>query len=425
MFRIRKLFSIWPICLQLILAGCVTVGGTAMRMNRTDYNEAVNDTNVEQLLLNIVRVHDSEIPTFMDMVELDESNSVGAGVSGGGSSIGAKPGNAGESLFGTIGAVTGTASISDQPIAKYVPLSGYPLIQQISSPITLGSIAKFTNSSWPDATLLYYSFQRLTPAYLDFYRALDTILALDSYGSITLESSADYALTIAFDPQGNLRTPGGNWRKALDASGKRLPCIPPWSSAVAVRELWGRLKSIYGGGPGNTILLTSVKLKGKGNLVVPRSGLGALKEAETDHMLFTDQVTAEAIREANAADECNLGEFYYSPDSSVPVGDYGPAVGALWKQHFDAVYLHNDSSQSSRELFRYLGQRRVYIIIEQSDQRPADAYTSVFKDGHWYSIAASDRISKQNFALLSEILTIQAAPVSNSSTIPTSIAITP
>jgi len=423
--RVRKLFFVWPCCLQLILAGCVTVGGTAMRMNRTDYNEAVNDTNVEQLLLNIVRVHDSEIPTFMDMVELDEANSVGAGISGGPSNIGAKAGTIGDSLFGTIGAVTGSASVSDQPIAKYVPLSGYPLIQQISSPISLGAIAKFTNSSWPDSTLLYYSFERLTPAYLDFYRALDTILALDSYGSITLESSADYELTIAFDPQGNLRTPGGNWRKTLDGSGKRLPCIPPWPSTVAVHELWSKLKSIYGGGSGNTIVLTSAKIKGKSNVVVPRSGLGALKEAETDHMLFTDGNTAEAIRQANDADECSLGEFYYAPDSSVPIGDYGPEVDALWKQHFDAVYLHNDSSQTSREFFRSLGQRRVYIIVEQSDQRPADAYASVYKDGRWYSIAASDRISKQNFALLSEILTIQAAPVSNSSTIPTSIAITP
>src|SRR5579863_5645603 len=203
-----------------------------MRMNRTDYNEAVHDTNVEQLLLNIVRVHDSEIPTFMDMVELDEANAVSAGISGGPSNIGAVPGSLGDSLFGTVGAVTGSASISDQPIAKYVPLSGFSLTQQISTPISLGAIAKFTNSSWPDSTLLYYSFQRLTPAYLDFYRALDTLLALDSYGAITLESGADDQLTIAFDPDGNLRTPGSNWRRRLDARGHALPCVPPMNSTV-------------------------------------------------------------------------------------------------------------------------------------------------------------------------------------------------
>lgn len=423
MSRVKSSLLIWPLCLQVALAGCVSVGGTAMRMNRTDFNEAVHDTNVEQLLLNIVRVHDAEIPTFMDMVELDETNSVAAGISGGASNIGAKRGTSGNSLFATIGAITGTASVADQPIAKYIPLSGYPLIQQISSPISLGSIAKFTNSSWPDSTLLYYSFQRMTPAYLDFYRALDTILALDSYGSITLESAADNELTITFDPEGNLRTPGGNWRKALDARRHGLPCVPQESSGVVLRALWAKLKGIYGGGSGNKIILSTVPTKGHSFVVVPRSALGALKEAETDHIFFTDPETAAATRAANTENECSFGEFYFVPESSVPLANYASAVNTLWTQYFEAVYSHNDASQRSREVFRYLGTRRSYIIVEQSDQRPSDAYASVYKDGHWYSISASDTISKQNFALLNEILTIQAAPVSTSPT-QTSIAIT-
>lgn len=423
MSRVQSGFFICSLILQIALAGCVSVGGTSVRMNRTDYNEAVHDTNVEQLLLNIVRVHDSEIPTFMDMVELDDSNAVSAGISGGPSNIGGIVGNIGDSLFGTVGAVTGSASIADQPIAKYIPLSGFSLTQQISTPISLGAIAKFTNSSWPDSTLLYYSFQRLTPAYLDFYRALDTLLALDSYGSITIESGPDYQLTIVFDPDGNLRTPGSNWRKALDARGHGLPCVPPTNSTVTVRELWAKFKAIYGGGPGNRIILTTVPSKGHGFAVVPRSALGALKEAETDHILFTDPETARAIRAANDANECSLGEFYFVPDASIPLANYGPAVDALWTQYFDAVYLHNDASQRSREIFRYLGTRRSYILVEESAVRPADDYTSVYKDGRWYSISTSDRISKQNFALLNEILTIQAAPISNATT-PTSIAIT-
>jgi len=375
-------------------------------------------------MLNIVRVHDAEIPTFMDMVELDESNSVSAGISGGPNNIGAPPGNIGNTLLGMVSSVTGTASISDQPIAKYVPLSGFSLTQQVSTPISLGAIAKFTNSSWPDSTLFYYSFERLTPAYLDFYRALDTLLALDSYGSITIESGPDYQLTIIFDPDGNLRTPGSNWRKTLDAQGHALPCVPPGNSTVTVRELWAKFKAIYGGGPGNRLILTTVPGKGHGFAVVPRSALGALKEAETDHILFTDPETAGAIRAANDENECNLGEFYFVPESSVPLANYGSAVAALWTQYFDAVYSHNDASQRARESFRYLGTRRSYILVEESATQPSDAYASVYKDGRWYSISTSDRISKQNFALLSEILTIQAAPISNASTTPTTIAIT-
>lgn len=404
----------------LALTGCITVGGTSVRTHRSDYNEAIHDTNVEQLLLNIVRVHDAEIPLFVDLVELDTSNTVSAGIAGGASNIGGRPGNSGASLFGTIGAITGTASVSETPIAKYIPLNGYPLIQQVSLPIALSSISKLTTSGWPDATLLYFSFQRLTPAYLDFYRALDTLLALDSFGAITMQSVSDQDLTITFQPTGNLSVPEENWRAAVEA-GRPLPCVPQ-NSAATVRMLWAKLKAMYGGGEGNKIVLGTPRIKGKHVDVATRSGLGALKEAETSAILFAPREAADAIRAANAQDACNIGEFYYNPSDAASAADYPARVHDLWAQHFEAVYSHNEASESSRERFRFLGHHRVYIIVEVSEVRPADAYASVFKDGHWYSISATDRVSKQNFAVLSQILTIQAIPTADKST-PTTINI--
>lgn len=402
------------LCLQIALAGCVSVGGTAIRGSRTDYNQAIHDTSVEQLLLNIVRVHDSEIPTFMDLTEVDASNSVSASLTAG--DLGTIPAH-------TIAAMMGTATYTDAPIARYIPLGGYPLIQQVTLPINLNSIARLTDSNWPDATLFYYSFQRLTPSFLDFYRAVDTILALDSYGAISFQAPSDNELRISFQNEGNLRIPAGNWRKTLTPGAKVLPCVPTMNSAVMVRQLWNELKGIYGGGSGNTIILGTAGLRTKHVTVAPRAALGALKEAETDHMLFTTHETAEAIREANISDACSLGEFYYSPAPPVELNEYGEKISELWKQHFDAVYMHNNASQSSREQFRYLGQRRVYILVEVSAQRPPDAYASIFKDGQWYSISASDRISKQNFALLSEILTIQAVPTPSGAPASTSITL--
>jgi hypothetical protein len=418
---VKRLRLLILACAVPALSGCISVGGEAVRMHRIDYNEAIHDTNVEQLLLNIVRVHDAEIPLFVDLVELDSSNTVTAGVTGGGSNIGGRAGNTGGSLFGTIGAITGTASVSDTPIAKYVPLSGYPLIQQVSLPIGLSAISKLTTSGWPDATLLYFSFQRLTPAYLDFYRALDTLLALDSFGAITLQSVSDDELTINFQPTGNLSVPEENWRAAVE-SGKALPCVPHNSEAT-VRTLWAKLKGIYGGGAGNKIVLGTPKDKAKHVDVSARSGLGALKEAETSAILFTTRDVADAIRAANAEDTCNIGEFYYNPSEATPLADYPARVHELWTQHFDAVYEHNEATESSRELFRYLGHHRVYMIVEVSAERPVDAYSSVFKDGKWYSIAASDRVSKQNFAVLSQLLTIQAIPAPEKSTLPTTLSI--
>jgi hypothetical protein len=41
---------------------------------------------------------------------------------------------------------------------------------------------------------------------------------------------------------------------------------------------------------------------------------------------------------------------------------------------------------------------------------PSNAYVAISRGGYWYSIRLDDRTSKNNFALLNEILTIQASP---------------
>jgi len=412
----RSLLLAAAFCSQVFLASCVSIGDSAIRSNRTDYNEAIHDTSVDQLLLNIVRVSKAETPLFMDLTEVDASNTLQTTIAGGPSNVG--------SPTGLVGAITGTASYSDAPITKYVPLTGYPLIQQVSLPVSLGSIAKLTNSNWPYSTLFYYSFQRLAPAYLDFYRALDTILALDSYGALSFDSPTENELVIRFQPDGNLGNPESFSRvNAADASYRVLSCSLSANTRIVTRQLWSKLKDIYKPSTDDRIVLGTAASKVKHVAVSPRSALGALKEAETDHILFVNRDMAEEIRHANDSDPCHHGEFYYVPFPLGAIEEYREKIGDLWKRHFNAVYSHNDSSDRSREEFRFLGERRVYIIVEKSSQKPDDAYASIYKNGEWFSIADSDRISKQNFALLGQILTIQASPLPTSGTTPTTIAI--
>ena len=59
----------WPtiltfILLALSITGCETLGPKAINAGRTDYNSAINKTDVEQLLLNIVRMRPMTVLTF-------------------------------------------------------------------------------------------------------------------------------------------------------------------------------------------------------------------------------------------------------------------------------------------------------------------------------------------------------------------------
>ena len=92
--------------------------------------------------------------------------------------------------------------------------------------------------------------------------------------------------------------------------------------------------------------------------------------------------------------------------------------------------LHNDTARWARETSCYLytrwlgsesdvrarderdlGYLRRYLLVERSDAPPSDPYVSVRgRDGKWYSISNGDKISRSNFALITQIMTMRAIP---------------
>jgi len=62
------------------------------------------------------------------------------------------------------------------------------------------------------------------------------------------------------------------------------------------------------------------------------------------------------------------------------------------------------------------------LIIQSDSPPPTNAYIAYFDRGFWYYIAGEDRISQQNFNLISLFLTVMAVPPANPP-LTTSIAI--
>ncbi len=163
------------------LIGCATVGPATLRESRPSYNEAVADTGKLQALMNIVRVHNNESPAFVDVSEVDDL-SILSGTSGGTiSNLWAKA--------GPLAAITGSATYSQSPNIKFVPLQGLPLAQQLSSPIPPETLAALFNSDWPIENVLNLAADRLTPGYRDYDAALHQFAALDDIGAINLAAT--------------------------------------------------------------------------------------------------------------------------------------------------------------------------------------------------------------------------------------------
>jgi hypothetical protein len=66
-----------------------------------------------------------------------------------------------------------------------------------------------------------------------------------------------------------------------------------------------------------------------------------------------------------------------------------------------------------------LAELRRYLLINVADSAPADAFVFYTKEGYTYYIDGGDNISKKNFALLSELMTMQAVAPTTAPLTPT------
>src|ERR1700722_685629 len=112
------------------LGGCGVVGPYSIEHGRTSYNDVIHQTSADQLFTNLIRIHNNEMPLFMDITEVDASVLVQGSVTGGVSGIGATKGTTGGTLAGQVSSVAGTGQYQEAPVIRYQPLQGQPLIAQ-------------------------------------------------------------------------------------------------------------------------------------------------------------------------------------------------------------------------------------------------------------------------------------------------------
>lgn len=191
--RFASLHSSWKsTCNCLIVAvlvfvgGCAQLGPKVLTSGRPLYNIAVQETEAQQLLLNIVRQRYRDPVLFLDVTSISSgfSRQAAAGISG----------NTGSSnVGGTLG-----GSISENPFITYAPNTGETFVRQMMTPLDLTTLALVVQAGWSiERTLLIVGDSvnqlRNVPGdsdpesgFLKFHEAVSSLRDLQRNGKISL-----------------------------------------------------------------------------------------------------------------------------------------------------------------------------------------------------------------------------------------------
>jgi len=126
----RRILTLTTLCLVLcVLSGCAVVGPRSISMGRADYNEVINRTEDEQMLLSIVKERYGETSSLLAVssvaanVRFRTSAGVDAGFQGFPTSVG------GENLL------MGGLAYEENPTITYAPVQGEKYVRQLMSPV--------------------------------------------------------------------------------------------------------------------------------------------------------------------------------------------------------------------------------------------------------------------------------------------------
>lgn len=148
----KSLLNCFTLILLLLLIGCANLGPTTLKSERSNYNLAVQKTNDEQLLLNLVRLKYRDTPFFMEVSSVASQFTLSTSAN---ASATLQEGVKG--LFG----LGGSVGMTEKPTVTYSPLQGDQFIQRVLSPLPLQTVALLFHSGWSIERIFRLCFQRM------------------------------------------------------------------------------------------------------------------------------------------------------------------------------------------------------------------------------------------------------------------------
>ncbi|MEM6854328.1 MAG: hypothetical protein AAF593_07965 [Planctomycetota bacterium] len=146
--------SRWPlVCfLAVLTAGCALVGPESIRSGRLAYNESVQITGDQELLLNIIRLRYRDTPTILQIASINTQFNMETRLNGGTTIVPSAAEN-----FN----ISGTQSYYERPTISYRPVVGQAFIQQMLEPVNEDKLTLLYNAGWPVDTLFGLTVQSI------------------------------------------------------------------------------------------------------------------------------------------------------------------------------------------------------------------------------------------------------------------------
>lgn len=337
----------------VVLPGCRMLGPSTIRNGRLPYNQAVQITSDQELLLNIVRLRYRDTPTILQIASINTQFNLATSFTGSTSIVPA----AAERYN-----LSGNANYYERPTISYRPVVGQAFIQQMLEPIDEDKLTLLYNAGWPIDTLFGLTVQsingiqnapgasgptpELDPDFRRFQRVIHGFRDLQRAGLLTVGRSPDGSrLRIA--PDVGLQKQIGYIQKTLSLD----PFAKNYFIAQAVDLADGQNQS-----------------QNDAIAIVPRSLMSAM--------------------------------FYVSQGVDVPAKDIEKG------RVFTAQYADGkpvDWQAETNELFR----------VRTGWLPPSNAYVSIQYRDRWFYISDNDLSSKTTFALISQLFAMQAGNVRN------------
>jgi len=139
------------VCL-LLLCGCTVVGPASIESGRLKYNEAVQTTSDQELLLNIVRLRYRDTPAMLQIASINTQFNLESRLNAGTTLVPSRAENYN---------LSGTQSYFERPTVSYRPVVGQAFIKQMLEPIDDDKLTLLYNAGWPVDALFGLTVQSI------------------------------------------------------------------------------------------------------------------------------------------------------------------------------------------------------------------------------------------------------------------------
>jgi hypothetical protein len=332
---------------SFLLGGCASLGPRSVERVHYEYNAAIAKTADEQLLLNIVRLKYRDNPYFLEVSSISENRKFTTRIGPSGSKFGLV-GNANKHELGFVA----YSEIFQNPTITYTPLRGEDFTKRLVCPISLGVTLGFIQAGW--------STKRV------FSLCVECINHLDNASS-------------ASGPTPSQKPSNASFIEAVDL--------------IDILHSQKRLLIGLNSGNGKDLILRFTDSDSQSQSLKTMLGLDRERSEFRFSSNFLDTGATDLIVRTRSVMEVL---FYLSHAVTVPQKDIDSGLVTETRDERGEIFDWN----------KYISGE--WISIEHSEQRPQNAFVSVFYRGKWFFIADNNLNAKSTFMFLSYLFNLQS-----------------